>query len=74
MLSTLLLAIGLVMILSGLGNLVAPPLGNSLARIDLGLPFAFWAGLSLLGFLGLYFTTETKPVSPQVEAAALAQS
>jgi hypothetical protein len=44
---------GLVMIFSGLGNLIAPPLGNSLAALAPGLPFLFWAGMALVGFAGL---------------------
>ena len=46
-------AMGLVMLFSGLGRLVAPPLGNSLAGIAPGLPFAFWAALAAMGCLGL---------------------
>lgn len=46
-------AIGLVMILSGLGRLIAPPLGNSLATIAPAMPFVFWASLAAAGFLGL---------------------
>jgi NNP family nitrate/nitrite transporter-like MFS transporter len=51
-------AIGLVMMLSGLGRLVAPPLGNSLARIAPGLPFVFWAALAAVGFWRLYLLKE----------------
>ena len=61
-------AIGLVMILSGIGNLLAPPLGNSLASISPGLPFLFWAGLTVFGLLGLLATNErqVKPtLAPQ---------
>ncbi|UJP07926.1 MAG: hypothetical protein LZF84_02090, partial [Nitrosomonas sp.] len=29
-----------------------PPLGNSLVGFGLSAPFAFWAGLALLGFSG----------------------
>jgi MFS family permease len=47
-------ATGFVMIFSGLGGLVAPPLGNSLAAISPSLPFLFWAGMSILGFVSLY--------------------
>ena len=49
-------AMGLVMVFSGVGSLVAPPLGNSLAAISLGLPFAFWASLAAAAvlFLGLF--------------------
>ena len=51
-------ATGLVMVFSGLGNLVAPPLGNSLAGMAPGLPFVFWAALTMVGFLGLYVAKE----------------
>ena len=51
-------AMGLVMVLSGLGRLVAPPLGNSLAHIAPGLPFVFWAALAGVGFFGLYLVKE----------------
>lgn len=46
-------ATGLVMVFSALGNLVAPPIGNSLAGVSPGLPFAFWAGLMALGVISL---------------------
>ncbi len=48
-------AMGLVMLFSGLGRLAAPPLGNSMAGVAPGLPFAFWAALATAGFLGLSF-------------------
>jgi MFS family permease len=51
-------AIGLVMIFSGLGNLISPPLGNSLADIAPSLPFIFWATLAVAGFFGLYLVKE----------------
>ena len=47
-------AIGLIMSFSGLGNLLAPPIGNSLAAIAPGLPFICWTGLALIGLLSLY--------------------
>jgi MFS family permease len=46
-------ATGLVMGLGAIGNLVAPPLGNSLAGIAPSMPFVVWAILALVGFLGL---------------------
>jgi MFS family permease len=46
-------ATGMVMVFSGLGNLVAPPIGNSLAAVAPGLPFVFWAGLMALGVASL---------------------
>ncbi len=51
-------ATGLVMVFSSVGNLIAPPLGNSLAGTTPGLPFAFWAVLTVLGLLGLFLIQE----------------
>ncbi len=39
-------ATGLVMVFASLGNLLAPPLGNSLAGLAPGTPFLFWAALA----------------------------
>jgi MFS family permease len=47
-------ATGFVMIFSGLGALLAPPLGNSLAAVDPGLPFIFWAVICVAGMTSLY--------------------
>ena len=57
-------ATGLVMVFSGIGNLLAPPIGNSLGEISPGLPFLFWAAMMLLGFAGLFLAREIrqKPV------------
>jgi len=54
-------AIGLVTAFSGMGNLIAPPLGNSLAGLAPGLPFVFWAALAMLGLVGLYMAKESRP-------------
>ena len=53
-------AMGLVTTFSGLGNLISPPLGNSLAHVAPSLPFAFWAGLAILGMVSLYQTREKR--------------
>lgn len=53
-------AAGLVMVFSNLGSLLAPPLGNSLAVLGAGLPFVFWAALTVLGMLALYGTQARK--------------
>jgi MFS family permease len=59
-------ATGLVMVFSGIGSLLAPPLGNSLASLAPGLPFIFWAAMNLLALVGIYatgrksLTTETQ--------------
>ena len=51
-------ATGLVVAFSGLGNLVAPPLGNSLAGVAPSLSFIFWAALTVMSFFGLYVIKE----------------
>ncbi len=51
-------AAGMAMVFSGIGSLLAPPLGNSLAGIAPGSPFVFWAALTGLGFLGLLAARE----------------
>jgi hypothetical protein len=58
-------AIGLVMFFSGLGRLIAPPLGNSLATTASALPFVFWASLATVGFLGLLLVREEKAVASE---------
>jgi cyanate permease len=60
-------AIGLVMIFSGLGRLIAPPLGNSLANVVPSLPFVFWAILAAVGFWGLCLLKE-RGVLPTVSS------
>ncbi|MBL8056252.1 MAG: MFS transporter [Anaerolineales bacterium] len=44
-------AMGFNMMFIGLGALLAPPLGNALAAVAPGAPFAFWAGLSVVGLV-----------------------
>ncbi len=51
-------AIGLVISLLGIGSVLAPPLGNSLAKIAPGLPFVFWAALAALGGICLHVKKE----------------
>lgn len=53
-------AVGFVMIFGGIGNLIAPPLGNSLAITAPGLPFIFWAGMAVVGFIGIYLAKERR--------------
>jgi MFS family permease len=48
-------AVGFTMAISGIGNVLAPPLGNSLAVFRPSLPFAFWAGLAVFGMACLAF-------------------
>jgi MFS family permease len=54
------LVLGLAFTLSNLGAFVSPPLGNSLAGINSGLPLLFWASLSLAAVITLIFTKETR--------------
>jgi hypothetical protein len=59
-------ATGLVMVFSGLGNLLAPPIGNSLAEMTPGLPFVFWSVLAVVGSFGLYAAKEETAERPLV--------
>ena len=53
-------AIGLASTMGMFGAFFAPPLGNRLADIDLGLPFIFWALLPALALIGFFFIKERK--------------
>jgi MFS family permease len=57
-------ATGVTMFFSSLGNLFAPPLGNSLAEFNPGFPFIFWAFLAGLGMVSLLMVKErtTAPI------------
>jgi MFS family permease len=61
-------ATGFALIFSGVGGLIAPPLGNSLSALSPGLPFVFWAGMALAGLLGIYAVEE-----PQAGSALTVQ-
>jgi MFS family permease len=53
-------AIGIVFTLQQLGNVALPPLGNSFASDNHpGIPFFFWASLSVLALIMLILTKET---------------
>lgn len=51
-------ATGFLMAVMGIGAVLAPPVGNSLSAFGPSVPFAFWAGLALLGFGGYWFVEE----------------
>lgn len=51
-------AIGFTLALNSIGNLIAPPAGNSLAVLWPGAPFAFWSLLAVLGLVCLSFLKE----------------
>jgi nitrate/nitrite transporter NarK len=59
-------AIGLAMTLSRIGGLIAPPLGNSLAKVGARTPFLLWAAMALLGLavlaLARHRETQAGPV------------
>jgi hypothetical protein len=45
--------------ISQVGAVVSPPIGNGLADLGAGVPFFFWAGLSLVSLLVLLMVRET---------------
>ena len=51
-------AVGFAMALNSTGCLVAPPIGNSLASLWPGAPFAFWSALAVFGIVCLFFVKE----------------
>jgi cyanate permease len=51
-------AMGMIMVFYRLGGLTTPPLGNSLASINGGLPFLFWAVVGTLALIGFYYVHE----------------
>lgn len=60
---------GFALAVGGIGNVLAPPLGNSLAVYRPGLPFAFWAGLALLGIVCLSLTRhEPRDLLPNLDS------
>jgi MFS family permease len=56
------MAVGLVHSFTRIGYTFAPPAGNSLATLQPGLPFVFWAGLSLAALVIFLFARE-KPAA-----------
>jgi len=53
-------AIGLVQTILNVGSFISPPLGNSLADTNPGLPFFLWAAFGLLALLAFCFVRETE--------------
>ena len=60
-------ALGLVMSLSGMGSLLSPPLGNSLAQVAPRAPFVFWATLAAMGLVSLYLVREKRAAYSQTD-------
>jgi MFS family permease len=52
-------ALGIVFTIAQIGSVISPPLGNSFAGISPGLPFVFWAVLSVLALVSLVPSKET---------------
>ena len=57
--------------ISGLGMVIAPPLGNSLAAWSPGAPFALWSALALAGLVCLVLVKSTQR---KLEPALVAES
>jgi MFS family permease len=53
------IALGIVFTIIHIGSVSSPPLGNSLAAISDGAPFLFWAALSVVSLVMLFFVRET---------------
>jgi NNP family nitrate/nitrite transporter-like MFS transporter len=53
------IAVGIVHAFTRIGYTFSPPAGNSLATIQAGLPFVFWAGLTVLALISFSFVMET---------------
>jgi MFS family permease len=53
-------ALGIIFTIAQVGGFVSPPLGNSFASLHPGLPFIFWAALSLAALFTLAAIKETR--------------
>jgi hypothetical protein len=62
--------IGITMVFIGFGNLIAPPLGNSLAQITPSAPFLFWTFMAGFGFVTLLLFHETSK-NAKLQTAAI---
>lgn len=51
-------AMGMIMVYYRLAGLTTPPVGNSLAVLNAGLPFVFWAVVGCCALLGFYFVKD----------------
>jgi cyanate permease len=52
-------ALGLIMTLSRVGALLAPPIGNSLAVYGPRMPFVLWGAMALMGLVVIFLKPET---------------
>jgi MFS family permease len=58
---------GFAFAVSGIGNVVAPPIGNSLAIFWPGAPFAFWSMLAVAGVICLALVKEGSRAPEKVD-------
>jgi ACS family D-galactonate transporter-like MFS transporter len=66
------MATGFMMSFMGLGNLLAPPVGNSLANgTRAGAPLIFWGALILFGGLCAFFASSRKHVHADLQRTEL---
>jgi cyanate permease len=60
-------ALGLTNTIRHLGGALSPPIGNSLAEINLSLPFLFWGAMGLFGMFMFTRLRQTSP-TPEIES------
>jgi len=53
-------AMGLVLTIARLASFISPSIGNSLANINPGLPFVFWASLATIALFSFYFFKQSR--------------
>jgi MFS family permease len=53
-------AFGITLTISQVGGVIAPPLGNSFASLNPGLPFIFWAAISAVALFTISPIKERK--------------
>jgi cyanate permease len=53
-------AIGLIHTISRVGEIISPPLGNSLAAINPQYPFILWSGMAAVALFGFIFLKDEK--------------
>lgn len=53
-------ALGFAMMMNGIGNVIAPPLGNSFEVVSKTTPFMIWAGMGVIGVTALIIIQQRK--------------
>lgn len=67
-------AAGLLLILSGVGSLISPPLGNNLVRIAPNIPFVFWASLAFIGVICIASLSESQMIRGKNQTSDIANN